>query len=340
MRLPLLPVSIVCLLSACAAQQAAAQSLSIVKEGDTGLLIQASAPADERHVLQASKDLNRWLDLDDAVTGTVSTPVPTTRAAQCYFRLIPWVEPAPIRVVLIGDSTVADQASNLGRFCGWGQGLYVYFKANAQVINLAYPGVSTKTFLYSDQKASMLAIKPDYVLIDLFYVDEFNGPPEITTTLEEFEENLRIIIEMIRGFGGTPILLTPQCLYVFNESGKTGPAYPKRIAVVEQLGAWSDPPETVTSGDVDKDVVLSAVQSPAEYPHLADSTSRGRQGLGAVQFHTFRTNSLVEEVHARHGNSADVWCFDGHAESMTKLRLERIGIKPLIGKDTTPGYFP
>lgn len=42
---------------------------------------------------------------------------------------------------------------------------------------------------------------------------------------------------MIRGFGGTPILLTPQCLYVFNESGKTGPAYPKRIAVVEQLAA-------------------------------------------------------------------------------------------------------
>ncbi|MHC1764989.1 MAG: type II secretion system protein [Verrucomicrobiia bacterium] len=109
---------------------------------------------------------------------------------------------------------------------------------------------------------------------------------------------------------------------------------------VGTYGAWSDPPEIVTSGDVDKDVVLSAVQSPAEYPHLADSTSRGRQGLGAVQFHTFRTNSQVEEVHARHGNSADVWCFDGHAESMSKLRLERLGIKPLVGKDTTPGYFP
>ncbi|MHC1764986.1 MAG: GDSL-type esterase/lipase family protein [Verrucomicrobiia bacterium] len=238
MRLPLLPVSIVSLLSwTYAAPQAAGQSLSIVKEGDTGLLIKASAPASERHVLQASKDLNLWLDLDDAVSGTVSIPVPTTKAAQCYFRLVPWAEPAPIQIVLIGDSTVADQASNLGRFCGWGQGLYVYFKPNARVINLAYPGVSTKTFLYSDQKASMLAIKPDYVLIDLFYVDEFNGPPEITTTLEEFEANLRIIVEMIRGFGGTPILLTPQCLYVFNESGKTGPAYPKRIAVVAQLAA-------------------------------------------------------------------------------------------------------
>lgn len=124
------------------------------------------------------------------------------------------------------------------------------------------------------------------------------------------------------------------------------PAYPPYVFTnahtnwVSTYGVWADPPETVTAGALDKDVVLSAIQAPSEYAHIADSTSRGRQGLGAVQFHTFRTNSLVEEVHARHGNSADAWFFDGHAESMTKLRLERLGIKPLIGKDTTPGYFP
>jgi lysophospholipase L1-like esterase len=181
--------------------------------------------------------MSLWLDLNDAVSGPISSRVGSAGAAQGYFRLIPWTEPPPVRVVLIGDSTVADIEANLGHFAGWGQGIYGYFNSYAQVINLAYPGLSTKTFMYSDQKERMLAIKPDYVLIDLFYVDEFNGPVEIRTTLEEFETNLKIIIEMIRGFNGMPILLTPQCLYVFNDAGQTGPAYPPRIAIVEKVAA-------------------------------------------------------------------------------------------------------
>jgi prepilin-type processing-associated H-X9-DG protein len=91
-------------------------------------------------------------------------------------------------------------------------------------------------------------------------------------------------------------------------------------------------------GALKEDIRISAIPNPANYIHLADTTSRGRMGLGAVQFCTFRTNAEFE-VHARHNGSADVWCFDGHAESLTKTRLEPFGIKALLGPDTIPGYF-
>src|SRR4051794_37650129 len=55
-------------------------------------------------------------------------------------------------------------------------------------------------------------------------------------------------------------------------------------------GVWSDPPDTVTAGEFHEDLVVSAIQTPVNYLHLADTTSRGRQGWGAVQYHTFRTN--------------------------------------------------
>jgi len=106
-------------------------------------------------------------------------------------------------------------------------------------------------------------------------------------------------------------------------------------------GVWSDPPDTVTAGDLKQDILVSAVQNPVNYLHLADTTSRGRQGWGAVQFYSFRTNSQTPlEVHARHNGSADGWFVDGHVEGARRARLEDLHITALFGPDTIPGYYP
>jgi prepilin-type N-terminal cleavage/methylation domain-containing protein/prepilin-type processing-associated H-X9-DG protein len=119
------------------------------------------------------------------------------------------------------------------------------------------------------------------------------------------------------------------------------PAYPPKVTNLwfATYGVWSDPPDTITSGEFKQDLVLAGIKNPVDYTHLADSTSRGRMGWGAVQFHTFRTNAQME-VHARHNGNADVWFMDGHAESMRPVRLEPFGIKALSGPDTIPGYYP
>jgi prepilin-type N-terminal cleavage/methylation domain-containing protein len=118
------------------------------------------------------------------------------------------------------------------------------------------------------------------------------------------------------------------------------PSYPPKEYTnwFRTYGVWSDPPDDVTSGEFKQDLRLSAVKNPVDYTHLADTTSRGRMGWGAVQFHTFRTNAQME-VHARHNGAADIWCVDGHAEAMRPPRLERLGIKALVGPDTIPGYY-
>ncbi len=119
------------------------------------------------------------------------------------------------------------------------------------------------------------------------------------------------------------------------------PAYPPRQFTnwFRTYGVWSDPPKSVTVGEFDQDVVVSAILNPVEYVHLADTTSRGRMGLGSVQFHSFRTNAQ-NEVHARHLRSANGWCFDGHAEGMRRPRMESLGISALFGPDTIPSYVP
>lgn len=103
-------------------------------------------------------------------------------------------------------------------------------------------------------------------------------------------------------------------------------------------GVWSDPPKAVRAGEFDETVVVSAITSPVEYVHLADTTSRGRMGLGAEQFHSFRIDS-EKEVHARHNGGADGWFMDGHVESMKRHRLETLNINALFSRDTIPSYF-
>jgi prepilin-type N-terminal cleavage/methylation domain-containing protein/prepilin-type processing-associated H-X9-DG protein len=119
------------------------------------------------------------------------------------------------------------------------------------------------------------------------------------------------------------------------------PAYPPKDHTnwFRTYGVWSDPPADVTSGEFKEDLRVSTVKNPVDYPHLADTTSRGRMGWGALQFHTFYTNAQFQ-VHGRHNGAADVWCLDGHVEAMRKARLERLGINALFGPDTIPGYYP
>ena len=119
------------------------------------------------------------------------------------------------------------------------------------------------------------------------------------------------------------------------------PAYQPREFTnwFQTYGVWSDPPEEVTAGEYHQDIVLSAIRTPSEYVHVADSTSQGRMGYGAKQFHTFHTNA-TNEVHARHNRSASGWFFDGHVEAMSRSRLEVLKIPALFGTDTRPGYIP
>lgn len=189
------------------------QSLVILKETETNFWIEASAPADNPHTLQASENLLLWADVRENVTARISVSVTNVGRSQHYFRLKPSEPPPPpIRVMLLGDSMGSD-------CCGWGRGLYGYFKENATVINYAFANSSTRYFLQSAEKENMLLIKPDYVLINYGYMDN-SADTSRNTTLEEFDQNLRTIVEMVRSFGGVPILIPVHAPRVWDAHGK------------------------------------------------------------------------------------------------------------------------
>ncbi len=104
-------------------------------------------------------------------------------------------------------------------------------------------------------------------------------------------------------------------------------------------GIRADPPAESARGVLKEFLAIDTVERPTEYLHLADTTSRGREGIGAQQFHVFRAAS-EKEVHGRHGKVANGFLLDGHVEGLNSHRLERLGILGLFETDTVPGYFP
>lgn len=103
-------------------------------------------------------------------------------------------------------------------------------------------------------------------------------------------------------------------------------------------GIRQDPPPENTSGDFGEILQIETVTRPVEYLHLADTTSRGRQGIGAEQYYYFRADS-EKEVHARHNQRANGLFLDGHVEGCGRTRLENVGIAPLFTTDDVPAYY-
>lgn len=217
-----------------AASAAFGQSLSVVKESETNYWVEASARAGTPQTLQASANLHLWTDLHENVQEPYSYSFDGSAAAQRYFRLTPPApEAPPIRILMLGDSMTSD-------CCGWGGGMYRYFKPNATVINYAQAWTSSKVFLHSAELDKMLLVKPDYVLIQYGYMDQAWGAdlaPESYTSPEEFADNLKTLINMVRGFNGVPILVTVHSARDWDAEGRVIPSWTDRNAVTKKVAA-------------------------------------------------------------------------------------------------------
>ncbi|MBX3743881.1 MAG: hypothetical protein KF833_01100 [Verrucomicrobiae bacterium] len=282
LRLSLFAAAVVA--SACAS--APGQTLSIRVDSEGALLIGAEGPPETRYVLQGSGDMLQWEDLDDAVWSQSSHRIEEPGGPMRFYRLAPWTPPAgPITVVLTGDSTVADFTSNLSHFHGWGQGMYGYFKPTARVVNLAMPGQSSKSFMSSAEHAQMVALRPEYVLIQFGLIDEFGSLPTHTTTLPEFAEYLGMIVRDIREFGGVPILLTPPARKLFDATGKLIPIYQDRFAVIRNVATELDV-HFIDLNQLSSDFVNGLGESgseyiwwPGNYLHFSEAGAEAFAGL-------------------------------------------------------------
>jgi lysophospholipase L1-like esterase len=135
----------------------------------------------------------------------------------------------PIRIVLVGDSTVNDGG-------GWGPGFRASFSAGVEVVNLAKNGRSSKSFRDEGLWAPAVIGKPDYVLIQFGHNDgPGKGPDRETDPKTTFRENMARYVEEARAAGAQPVLVTSIVRRVFTGDGRI-----KRDSLVPYVEAVRD----------------------------------------------------------------------------------------------------
>ena len=107
-----------------------------------------------------------------------------------------------IRVVLIGDSTVASKS-------GWGDAFAKLLGPNAECLNQAAGGRSSKSFRTEGRWKKALDDRPAWVLIQFGHNDmPGKGPERETDPNTTFPENLARYVDEARAIGAQPVLVT------------------------------------------------------------------------------------------------------------------------------------
>ena len=107
----------------------------------------------------------------------------------------------PVKIVLVGDSTVATGG-------GWGPGFCNVLTPNVTCLNVALNGRSSKSFLDEGAWAKALALHGDYYLIQFGHNDQKSDPARHTDPDSTFRANLERYVADVRSIGAIPVLVT------------------------------------------------------------------------------------------------------------------------------------
>lgn len=132
---------------------------------------------------------------------------------------------AKIKIVLVGDSTVTDNA-------GWGLGFKQFLSDEVELINTSRGGRSSMSFIKEGRWEKALELKGDYYLIQFGHNDQ-PGKPGRSTTPEEYRSYMNQYVDETRAAGATPVLVTPLVRREFKDNKN-----PDRI--VSSLDPWAE----------------------------------------------------------------------------------------------------
>ncbi len=143
----------------------------------------------------------------------------------------------PVRVLIVGDSTVRDYPIDDTRR-GWGQLLPELYDSNdVTFFNRAVGGRSSKTFITEGLWQNALTVNPDYVLIQFGHNDltGLNLPGQTfpdpvpdplpssgfgSSPLDWFRNNIRTYIADARAIGAIPVVISPMERRLFDGNGE------------------------------------------------------------------------------------------------------------------------
>jgi lysophospholipase L1-like esterase len=144
---------------------------------------------------------------------------------------------AQVRIILVGDSTMAVQS-------GWGPGFCALLSPRVVCVNMARSGRSSLSYRTEGAWAHVMeALKQNkyqasYVLIQFGHNDQPGKPGRSTDVATEFPANLTRFVEEVRSTGARPVLITPLERRVFR-NGK----------LVNGLFAWAEATRNVAASE-------------------------------------------------------------------------------------------
>ncbi|HEU4786079.1 MAG TPA: pectinesterase family protein [Gemmatimonadaceae bacterium] len=222
--------------------------------------------------------------------------------------------PKPVRIVLVGDSTVTDAN-------GWGLGFRRFVTDRVEVLNAAANGRSSKSYIDEQRWAHALALKADYYLIQFGHNDEpGKGPERETDPGTTYTQYMSRYVDEARAIGATPILVTSLTRRAFDADGKVVPnltpyvsavaalaavrhvplldLHRRSVELAEELGpdAWLALSAKTASGDVDR-THLNPKGSVAVARLVVDELRKAVPALAAM----FRTDPATWVVVAADG---------------------------------------
>jgi len=107
----------------------------------------------------------------------------------------------PVKIVLVGDSTVATGG-------GWGPGFCAAMTSNVNCIDDALNGRSSKSFIDEGAWKKALAEHGDYYLIQFGHNDQKPDEARHTDAEGSFKQYLQRYIDDVHAIGGVPVLVT------------------------------------------------------------------------------------------------------------------------------------
>jgi lysophospholipase L1-like esterase len=145
--------------------------------------------------------------------------------------------PKRLRIVLVGDSTVASFAkppADRPTLTGWGQVLGDFFNEKVEIVNLARSGASSKSYLRLGLWQQAIDAKADYIIIQFGHNDQPGKGDRATNPNTEYRANLLRFIDEARKAGAKPVLVTPVARRTFHQQkifSTLGPYAEAMIAV-------------------------------------------------------------------------------------------------------------
>lgn len=136
----------------------------------------------------------------------------------------------PIKIVLVGDSTVASGG-------GWGPGFCALLAPGVACIDDALNGRSSKSFIREGAWQHALSEKGQYYFIQFGHNDQKPGESRHTDPETTYPQTLRRYIDDVRAIGGVPILVSPLSRRNYKDGQLAEDGLAEYAAAARQLAA-------------------------------------------------------------------------------------------------------